>query len=72
MTPVLTSAPTMTNRPAKNTSVGHSTSLATSLGVQPGQRQQHQPADHRHHRRLQVQHGVQDERGGDQRRARPG
>ena len=72
MTPVLTSAPTMTNRPAKNTSVGHSTSLATSLRVQPGQRQQQQPADDGDHRRLQVQHGVQDERHRHQRRAPPG
>jgi hypothetical protein len=31
MTPVATSPPTITNRPAKNASVGHSTSLATSL-----------------------------------------
>ena len=32
MTPTSTSAPTMTNRPMKNTSVGHSTSSRNSFG----------------------------------------
>ena len=40
--------------------------------VDAGDGEQEQPADDRHHRRLQVQHRVQHEGREDQRRARPG
>ena len=61
MTPTSTSAPTMTNRPMKKTSVAHSTSCRKSLRIDPGDGDQHAGAEQGDDGRLQVQRGVQDE-----------
>ena len=70
MTPVLTSAPTMMNRPAKNSSVSHSTLGMKSRGLAARQQHQHTGAEQRHDRRLDVEHGVTDEAGEHRRPAR--
>ena len=66
MTPVCTSPPTITNRPMKNTSVGHSTSRSVSLTSRAGHQQHHARAEQGDDRRLQVQDGVQPEPDDDQ------
>ena len=63
----------MTNRPMKNTSVGHSTSSRNSGRVQLGEGDERPGAEQGDHRRLDVQGGVGDETDHDEREndARP-
>ena len=65
MTPVLTSAPIMMNRPAKNSRVSHSTLAMKSPGLAAGQQHEESGAEQRHHGRLDVEDGVADEAGED-------
>src|SRR4051794_12504688 len=72
-TPVCTRPATMTNKPMKNTRVGHSTSGNTFRDVDVGDQQHRARAEQRDDRRRYVQHRMQPEPGDDkgQHRHRP-
>ena len=63
MTPVFTRAPTITNNPAKNSRVSHSTRATGILLRHTGDQHQHAGAEQRDDRGLDVDHGVGDEGG---------